>query len=67
MTLFQVDGTDDGSDYLELISAMTTMGMGPEEQSEVLQVVSAVLHLGNVLFREEGSEKAVVDSEQREC
>ena len=46
------------------MDAMATMDMSAEEQSEVLQVVSGILHLGNVMFREEGNERAVVDTDQ---
>ena len=47
-----------------MMEAMATMDMSAEEQSEVLQVVSGILHLGNVMFREEGNERAVVDTDQ---
>ena len=47
-----------------MMDAMATMDMSAEEQSEVLQVVSGILHLGNVMFREEGNERAVVDTDQ---
>ncbi len=33
---------------------------------QVLQVVSGILHLGNVLFREEGSERAVIEASESE-
>ena len=56
----QVDGTDDAKDYLETIEAMATMGLDESEQSEVLQLVAGILHLGNVLFAEVGSETAAV-------
>ena len=29
-------------------------------------MVSGILHLGNVLFREEGTEKAVIDADESE-
>ena len=60
----QVEDTDDNSDYVEMMEAMATMDMSAEEQSEVLQVVSGILHLGNVMFREEGNERAVVETDQ---
>ncbi len=31
---------------------------------QVLQVVSGILHLGNVLFREEGADTAVIDADE---
>ena len=63
----QVEDTDDNSDYVEMMDAMATMDMSAEEQSEVLQVVSGILHLGNVMFREEGNERAVVETDQCKC
>ena len=62
---YKVEDTDDSSDYVDTLGAMTTMEMSPEEQSEVLQIVSGILHLGNIMFREEGSERAVVEADER--
>ena len=62
---FQVDGTDDSSDFEETVQAMNTMNMTPDEQSEVFQLVSGILHIGNILFREEAGDKAVIDSDER--
>ena len=62
-----MDDTDDNRDYVEMMEAMATMDMSAEEQSEVLQVVSGILHLGNVMFREEGNERAVVETDQCKC
>ena len=62
----QVEGTDDAADYAEMMSAMTTMNLSGDDQSEILQLVSGILHLGNINFREEGAEKAVIEMEQRE-
>ena len=45
---------------METIEAMATMGLDESEQSEVLQLVAGILHLGNVLFSEVGSETAAV-------
>ena len=67
LAMSQVEDTDDNSDYVEMMDAMATMDMSAEEQSEVLQVVSGILHLGNVMFREEGNERAVVETDQCKC
>lgn len=61
----QVDDTDDRADFLDTMQAMATMNMTDTEQSEVLQLVAGILHLGNIIFTEEGSEKAVVANDQR--
>lgn len=57
-----MEGTNDANDFDETLRAMDTMKMSMDEQADVLQVVSGILHLGNVLFREEGSETAVIET-----
>ncbi|KDO32183.1 hypothetical protein SPRG_03400 [Saprolegnia parasitica CBS 223.65] len=44
------DGVDDGDQYTKTRHAMTTIGMADDEQWSVLQVVAAILHLGNLEF-----------------
>ncbi|GAX83667.1 hypothetical protein CEUSTIGMA_g11092.t1 [Chlamydomonas eustigma] len=41
---------DDGSEFKATREAMRCFEIGPEEQDQVFQVVSAILHLGNVTF-----------------
>lgn len=64
-----MDGTDDSADFDETVMAMNTMNMSSEEQSEVFQLVSGIMHLGNVLFREAdgGGETAIVEDSGCEC
>jgi myosin heavy subunit len=40
---------------------MNVMGLTEEEQSNILQVVAGVLHLGNVMFREKGNYSEIED------
>lgn len=47
-----------------LYIAMSVMGMGPQEQKNVLQLVAAILHLGNISFAEDRSNFAVVQDER---
>jgi len=54
-----VDGTDDRQDWAEVLEAMNAMGMSNDDQFEIISATSAVLHLGNITFREAGVEKAV--------
>jgi myosin heavy subunit len=63
---YKVDDTDDANDYVDVMNAMDTMDISSEDQSQVLQIVSGILHIGNIMFREEGSETAIVDNDQRE-
>jgi len=44
------DGVEDSEQYKETRAAMNDMGFTSEEQSYILNVVAAVLHIGNLLF-----------------
>jgi len=44
---------------------MSVVGLSLDAQDTVLQIVAAILHLGNITFREEGN-YAVVESEDCE-
>eukprot|EP01125_Pyxidicula_operculata_P003352 TRINITY_DN1399_c1_g1_i3.p1 TRINITY_DN1399_c1_g1~~TRINITY_DN1399_c1_g1_i3.p1 ORF type:complete len:1823 (-),score=494.16 TRINITY_DN1399_c1_g1_i3:200-5668(-) len=52
----KVNGINDASDFLELKSAMTTLGISTEEQSQFFSILSGILLLGNVEFY--GDERA---------
>ncbi|NXB12360.1 MYO1F protein, partial [Cnemophilus loriae] len=52
---YQVEGTDDRSDFHETVNAMQVIGISGEDQQLVLQIVAGILHLGNISFREEGN------------
>ncbi|XP_009665469.2 unconventional myosin-If isoform X1 [Struthio camelus] len=52
---YQVDGTDDRSDFQETMNAMQVIGICGDDQQLVLQIVAGILHLGNISFREEGN------------
>ncbi|XP_037584315.1 unconventional myosin-If [Cebus imitator] len=52
---YQVDGTDDRSDFGETLSAMQVIGIPPSAQQLVLQLVAGILHLGNISFCEDGN------------
>lgn len=58
----RLDGVDDKVSYEHTRNAMTSIGMEFDEQSDVMRVVAAVLHLGNIEFVvEKGKESAQVD------
>ncbi|RHY55829.1 hypothetical protein DYB30_012637, partial [Aphanomyces astaci] len=44
------DGVEDAASYRDTVHAMATLGMDDDEQRDVLQLVAAILHLGNVDF-----------------
>uniref|UniRef100_H3GBV2 Myosin motor domain-containing protein n=1 Tax=Phytophthora ramorum TaxID=164328 RepID=H3GBV2_PHYRM len=43
----RLDGVDDAESYQVTRRAMSSIGMNPDEQVNVMKIVSAVLHLGN--------------------
>ncbi|POM73488.1 Myosin-like protein [Phytophthora palmivora] len=46
----RLDGVDDAESYHVTRRAMSSIGMSPDEQLNVMKIISAVLHLGNVSF-----------------
>ncbi|KAG7382102.1 hypothetical protein PHYPSEUDO_005316 [Phytophthora pseudosyringae] len=46
----RLDGVDDADSYQATRRAMSSIGMSSDEQLNVMKIVSAVLHLGNVCF-----------------
>uniref|UniRef100_A0A8C4X110 Myosin IF n=1 Tax=Eptatretus burgeri TaxID=7764 RepID=A0A8C4X110_EPTBU len=56
---FTVEGTDDKKDFSETLGAMDVIGISPEVKQTVLQIVSGILHLGNINFVENGNYAAV--------
>jgi len=44
---------------------MNVMGLTEQEQSNILQVVAGVLHLGNVVFREKGNYSEIEKQESK--
>jgi myosin-1 len=44
---------------------MNVMGLTEQEQSNILQVVAGVLHLGNVMFREKGNYSEIEDQDSK--
>ncbi|CAN6563743.1 unnamed protein product [Malus baccata var. baccata] len=47
---YELDGIDDGEEYLATRRAMDVVGISEEEQDAIFLVVAAILHLGNVEF-----------------
>ena len=60
-----MDGTDDRSDWEEVLEAMDAVNLSQEDKYEVICTSAAVLHLGNIEFVEAATEVAQPDS--REC
>ncbi|XP_053318478.1 unconventional myosin-Ie [Spea bombifrons] len=60
---YKVDDINDKRDFQETMHAMSVIGIFPEEQAMVLQIVAGILHLGNINFKEKGN-YAAVESEE---
>jgi len=55
------DGVRDDTTFGALKKAMVTMGFNPEEQLDILGIVSSLLHLSNITFQENGSNGCTLD------
>ncbi|GER46091.1 myosin 2 [Striga asiatica] len=47
---YELDGLDDGKEYIATRKAMDTVGISVEEQDAIFRVIAAILHLGNIEF-----------------
>ncbi|XP_065898509.1 myosin-9-like [Dysidea avara] len=57
----QVQGVNDSDEYSDTMEAMSVMGMTDDEKAAVHRVTSAVLHFGNLKFKQErNSDQAVL-------
>ncbi|ELR11773.1 myosin IF, putative [Acanthamoeba castellanii str. Neff] len=61
---FTVSGVDDSSEFRATRTAMNVIGLGAEEQKSVFRLVSAVLHLGNIRFADQGGKAKVENREE---
>ncbi|KAK5931509.1 hypothetical protein CesoFtcFv8_000222 [Champsocephalus esox] len=59
---YTVEDINDKKEFTDTMEAMSVVGLSPEDQDSVLQLVAAILHLGNISFREENN-YAVVESQ----
>ncbi|RZF44012.1 hypothetical protein LSTR_LSTR007284 [Laodelphax striatellus] len=57
-----VEGTNDANEFKETLKAMNVMGLTKPEQTSIFQVVSAVLHIGNITFIEKGNYACIQDN-----
>ena len=58
-----VDGIDDSADWRDTLQAMTTIGIGTDEQDNILRVLATILWLGNVNFRNNEEGNAAIEDE----
>lgn len=56
----EVPGMDDKREHDDVINAMQELGWKQEEMDKVYQTLAAILHIGNIQFRETGDRKCSV-------
>lgn len=52
---YKVDGTDDVQEFKDTMHAMSVVGIPEENHEDILSLMAALLHLGNVNFVEDGN------------
>uniref|UniRef100_A0A8C7KY44 Osteoclast-stimulating factor 1 n=1 Tax=Oncorhynchus kisutch TaxID=8019 RepID=A0A8C7KY44_ONCKI len=52
---YKVDGTNDSKDFQETMEAMNVIGIPEAYQAQGLQIITGILHLGNISFIEAGN------------
>ncbi|KAL5481739.1 hypothetical protein EMCRGX_G021967 [Ephydatia muelleri] len=52
---YTVEGTDDKKEFADTRHAMSVMGIDQETQTNILNIVAGILHLGNISFTEHGN------------
>ena len=68
---WEADGIDDHTWFHEMLSIMSSLGIGEVHQKNVLRIVAAVLHLGQIAFSStalsSGDDKATVVDGENSC
>ncbi|UYI27480.1 myosin heavy chain [Encephalitozoon cuniculi] len=66
---FKILDVDDAKEFRSLRESMRVLGIGEEEQIGYFKIVSAILHLGNIEFREKdgAAEIANLDVAEKAC
>lgn len=60
---FEADGTNDKQEFVETLNAMQIIGINDQTQLQILQLVSAILHIGNITFIEEDNYAQILSEE----
>uniref|UniRef100_A0A8C2I0S8 Myosin VC n=1 Tax=Cyprinus carpio TaxID=7962 RepID=A0A8C2I0S8_CYPCA len=58
----EIEGVDDRADMAETRRTFSLLGLKDSFQADVFKVLAAILHLGNVVIKENGSEKSSIGS-----
>lgn len=58
--VYKVDNMNDAHDFQETLNAMSVMGIEEDTQMDILRIVAAILHMGNITFAEKGNAAYIV-------
>jgi len=64
---YTVDGVDDNYEYETLLQSFEEMGILKEEVTWILELVAAILHLGNATFVSDGGEGSKLSTQGQAC
>ncbi|CAD5211123.1 unnamed protein product [Bursaphelenchus xylophilus] len=60
---YEAEGTEDRKEFGATLEAMETVGISEQDQLQILQMVSAILHIGNITFAEDGNYAKIMSDE----
>lgn len=55
-----MNGINDKGDFRTLKKALETLNFSDQEQKDIFNIISAILHLGNVTFMEEEGHSTIL-------
>ncbi|CAG9540438.1 unnamed protein product [Cercopithifilaria johnstoni] len=58
---YAIDGIDDAKEFKQILHAMDVIGIDTIKQMEILQLVAAIMHIGNITFVESNNFADIVD------
>ncbi|XP_050729402.1 unconventional myosin-Ie-like isoform X2 [Eriocheir sinensis] len=59
--VFEVDNMNDAQDFQETLNAMKVMGIEEDVQMDILRIIAAIMHMGNITFVEHGNAAQIQD------
>lgn len=62
-TNFNIPNVDDASDFYQLNKSMNILGFSKEEKIKIFKIISAILHLGNLEFKENNDQVSLLNNE----
>lgn len=59
--VFKVDNMNDAKEFQDTMKAMGVMGITADRQMDILRIVAAIMHMGNIPFDEQGNAAYITD------